>query len=130
MGPWLFALQHLPTGNLENGNNATLSRILSNKAGFFDRIARIWPNYLLPCITIVCLVGIYSVRNSIFDVLVMLAAGVLGYFLRHLALPVAPFIIGMVLGLTTEASSRQTVVLFRGNMLLIFERPVAAGFWS
>ena len=82
------------------------------------------------CITIVCLVGIYSVRNSIFDVLVMLAAGVLGYFLRHLALPVAPFIIGMVLGLTTEASSRQTVVLFRGNMLLIFERSVAAGFWS
>jgi len=63
-----------------------------------------------------CLVGIYSVRNSIFDVWVMVAAGIIGFFLRQWALPIAPFIIGMVLGPTTEASFRQTLMLFKGNM--------------
>lgn len=94
----------------------------------FARIAVIKPKFLVPCISIVCLVGIYSVRNSIFDVWVMIAAGVIGFFLRNWELPVAPFIIGMVLGPTTEASFRQTLMLFKGNLLLIFERPVATGF--
>jgi putative tricarboxylic transport membrane protein len=73
-------------------------------------------------------VGIYSVRNSIFDVWVMIAAGILGFFLRKWELPVAPFIIGMVLGPTTEASFRQTLMIFKGNLFLIFGRPVATGF--
>jgi putative tricarboxylic transport membrane protein len=96
--------------------------------GIFARIARIKPKFLVPCISIICLVGIYSVRNSIFDVWVMIAAGVIGFFLRQWALPIAPFIIGMVLGPTTEASFRQTLMIFKGNLFLIFERPVATGF--
>ena len=96
--------------------------------GLFARIATIRPKFLVPCITIICLVGIYSVRNSIFDVWVMIAAGVIGFFLRQWALPIAPFIIGMVLGPTTEASFRHTLMLFKGNVLLIFDRPVATGF--
>jgi putative tricarboxylic transport membrane protein len=96
--------------------------------GIFARIATIKPKYLVPCISIICLVGIYSVRNSIVDVWVMIAAGAIGFFLRKWELPVAPFIIGMVLGPTTEASFRQTLMLFKGNLLLIFERPVATGF--
>jgi putative tricarboxylic transport membrane protein len=96
--------------------------------GIFARIATIRPKYLVPCITIICLVGIYSVRNSIFDVWVMIGAGIIGFFLRKWALPIAPFIIGMVLGPTTESSFRQTLMLFKGNLLLIFQRPVATGF--
>jgi putative tricarboxylic transport membrane protein len=96
--------------------------------GLFARVATIKPKFLVPCISIVCLVGIYSVRNSIFDVWVMIVAGLIGYFLRKWALPIAPFIIGMVLGPTTEASFRQTLMIFKGNMLMIFERPVATGF--
>jgi putative tricarboxylic transport membrane protein len=96
--------------------------------GIFARVATIRPKFLVPCITIICLVGIYSVRNSIFDVWVMIAAGVIGFVLRKVDLPVAPFIIGMVLGPTTESSFRQTLMLFKGNMLMIFDRPVALGF--
>jgi putative tricarboxylic transport membrane protein len=94
----------------------------------FARIATIKPKFLVPCISIICLVGIYSVRNSIFDVWVMIAAGVIGFFLRKWELPVAPFVIGMVLGPTTEASFRQTLMIFKGNLFLIFGRPVATGF--
>jgi putative tricarboxylic transport membrane protein len=96
--------------------------------GLFARIAVIKPKYLVPCLSIICLVGIYSVRNSIFDVWVMIAAGIIGFFLRQWALPIAPFIIGMVLGPTTESSFRQTLMLFKGNMLMVFDRPVALGF--
>jgi putative tricarboxylic transport membrane protein len=96
--------------------------------GLFARIALIKPKSLVPCISIICLVGIYSVRNSLFDVWVMIAAGAVGFFLRKWDLPVAPFIIGMVLGPTTEASFRQTLMLFKGNLGLILDRPVAAGF--
>jgi putative tricarboxylic transport membrane protein len=96
--------------------------------GFFGRIATIRPKILMPCISIICLVGIYSVRNSLFDVWVMVIAGVVGFFFRKWELPVAPFIIGVVLGPTAETSLRQTLMMFKGNVLLIFDRPIASCF--
>jgi putative tricarboxylic transport membrane protein len=59
--------------------------------GAFARIAMIRPQILLPVISLICLVGVYSVRNSLFDVWVMIAAGVAGLFLRKWKYPVAPF---------------------------------------
>jgi putative tricarboxylic transport membrane protein len=93
--------------------------------GLFARIASIRPQILLPIISVICLVGIYSVRNAFFDVWVMIVAGVIGFFVRKWHYPIAPFIIGVVLGPTTENSLRQTLIMFRGNVGLIFERPLA-----
>jgi len=95
--------------------------------GLFGRIAVIRPQVLMPVISLICLVGIYSVRNSIFDIWVMVIAGVVGYFLRKWKFPIAPFIIGVVLGPTTENSVRQTLMMFKGDISLIFSRPVAVG---
>ena len=69
--------------------------------------------------------GIYSVRNSIFDVWIMIIAGVIGFFLRRWKFPIAPLIIGIVLGPTTENSVRQTLMMFKGDLLLMTGRPVA-----
>jgi putative tricarboxylic transport membrane protein len=93
--------------------------------GLFGKIAVIRPQILMPVISLICLVGIYSVRNSLFDVWVMIAAGVVGYFLRKWKFPIAPFIIGVVLGPTTENSVRQTLMMFKGDMLLITTRPIS-----
>jgi len=93
--------------------------------GAFGRIAVIRPQVLMPVISLICLVGIYSVRNSLFDVWVMIIAGVVGYFLRKWKFPIAPFIIGVVLGPTTENSVRQSLMMFKGDMSLILDRPVA-----
>jgi putative tricarboxylic transport membrane protein len=93
--------------------------------GAFGRIAVIRPQVLMPVISLICLVGIYSVRNSIFDVWVMIIAGVVGYFLRKWKFPIAPFIIGVVLGPTTENSVRQSLMMFKGDVSLIFNRPIA-----
>jgi|RhiMethySRZTD1v2_1073278.scaffolds.fasta_scaffold92564_2 putative tricarboxylic transport membrane protein len=93
--------------------------------GAFAKIATIRPQILLPIISVICLVGIYSVRNAFFDVWVMIAAGVSGFFLRKWHYPIAPFIIGIVLGPTTENSLRQTLIMFKGDLALIVERPLA-----
>jgi putative tricarboxylic transport membrane protein len=93
--------------------------------GFFGRIAVIRPQLLMPFITVICLVGVYSVRNSFFDVWVMIVAGIIGFFLRKWKFPVAPFIIGVVLGPTTENSVRQTLMMFKGDLSLMSTRPLA-----
>ena len=93
--------------------------------GAFAKIAVIRPQILMPMISLTCLVGVYSVRNSIFDVWVMIIAGVVGYFLRQWKYPIAPFIIGVVLGPTTENSLRQTLMMFNGNLLLVLTQPVS-----
>ena len=93
--------------------------------GLFAKIALIRPQVLMPVISVICLVGVYSVRNSLFDVWVMIAAGVAGYFLRLWRYPIAPFIIGVVLGPTTENSLRQTLMTFRGDLSLVVDRPIS-----
>jgi putative tricarboxylic transport membrane protein len=98
--------------------------------GFFGRIATLRPQMLMPFISVICLVGVYSVRNSIFDVWVMIIAGVIGFFFRKWNFPIAPFIIGVVLGPMTENSVRQTLMMFRGDMTRIFDRPIALTFLS
>ena len=98
--------------------------------GLFGKIAIIRPQLLMPVISVICLVGIYSVRNSFFDVCVMIVAGVVGFFLRKWKFPIAPFIIGVVLGPTTENSVRQTLMMFKGDMSLITGRPIAMVFLS
>jgi putative tricarboxylic transport membrane protein len=96
--------------------------------GVFAKIAIIRPQILMPVISVICLVGIYSVRNSLFDVWVMIIAGIIGHFLRKWKFPIAPFIIGVVLGPTTENSVRQTLMMFRGDISLIGGRPIAMTF--
>jgi putative tricarboxylic transport membrane protein len=93
--------------------------------GLFAKVATIRPQILLPIISVVCLVGVYSVRNAFFDVWVMIAAGIAGLFLRRWGYPVAPFIIGIVLGPTTENSLRQTLLMFKGDLGLFADRPLA-----
>jgi putative tricarboxylic transport membrane protein len=93
--------------------------------GLFGKIAVIRPQILMPVISLICLVGVYSVRNSFFDVWVMIAAGVVGFFLLKWKYPIAPFIIGVVLGPTTENSLRQTLMTFKGDLSLIMHRRVS-----
>jgi putative tricarboxylic transport membrane protein len=95
--------------------------------GFFARIATLRSQILMPIVSIICLVGVYGVRNSMFDIYVMVAFGVLGFFLRKMEFPFAPLVIGLVLGPTTENAFRQTTMMFKGRFLLIFQRPIVTG---
>ncbi len=74
---------------------------------------------------VLCLVGAYSARSSLFDVWVMLIAGTVGFWLRRWGFPPAPLAIGMVLGPMTESSLRLTRQTFDGDPTRILWRPLA-----
>jgi putative tricarboxylic transport membrane protein len=96
--------------------------------GIFARLATIRPQILMPFITVICLVGVYCVDNSLFDVWIMIVAGIVGYFFNKWKYPVAPFIVGIILGPMTENSLRQSLMILRGNFSPVLERPIALAF--
>jgi putative tricarboxylic transport membrane protein len=110
--------------------NLTLLILNLPLVGLFARVATIRPKYLMPIITILCLVGIYGVRNSFFDVWIMLFSGVIGFIILKWNYPVAPLIIGLILGPMTESNLRKSLMMFRGDLSLILGRPIALIFLS
>jgi putative tricarboxylic transport membrane protein len=96
--------------------------------GLFAKVAMLRPALLLPVVSIICLVGTYSLRNSMFDVWVMIGSGLIGLLFRRWNYPVAPLLIGVVLGPMVENNLRKTLVMFDGSLLPMLQRPIAAGF--
>src|SRR3990170_3926114 len=74
------------------------------------------------------LVGAFAKIAMIRPQILMIIAGVVGLFLRKWKYPIAPFIIGVVLGPTTENSLRQTFLMFRGDLSLVADRPISVTF--
>ncbi len=98
--------------------------------GFFARLATLRPQVLMPFICIICLFGVYSVRNNLFDVWAMIFFGIAGVFFRKWNYPIAPLVIGVILGPMTENNLRKMLMGFRGNLSMIFDRPIALVFLS
>ena len=96
--------------------------------GFLAKIAATRPPLLMPFISMICLLGVYSVRNNFFDVWVMVLSGAAGVVFKRLKYPVTPLIIGLILGPMTENNLRKTLMLFRGDLTQFLERPIALGF--
>jgi len=84
---------------------------------------------LLPGVTMVSFVGIYSLSGSYFDLLLMVAFGVLGYFLRKLDVPTVPVILGILLGGHMEDALRRAMVLSDGDWVFLFSSPISIGLW-
>ncbi|MBT8410892.1 MAG: tripartite tricarboxylate transporter permease [Octadecabacter sp.] len=90
-------------------------------------ILRIKEAYMLVMICLLCTVGVFFVRGNPFDLIVMAVAGVLGFILRRQGYPMAPLVIGMVLGPTLEISLRQGLIITDGSFAAFFVgHPIAA----
>jgi putative tricarboxylic transport membrane protein len=84
---------------------------------------------ILPIIFVLCVVGSYAIAQRLFDVWVMLGFGVLGYVLRRFDYPVAPLVLGLVLGDLMEKGLRRGLVLSDGSLEPFFMRPISAAIW-
>jgi putative tricarboxylic transport membrane protein len=82
--------------------------------------------YLMMGITLFSLLGSYGVRGNVFDLYVMLGAGAVGFLLRLVRVPLAPIVIGLVLGPQLEINLRQGLVLTDGAFGAFFLSPIAA----
>lgn len=89
-------------------------------------LLRLREAYMLVVITLLCTLGVFFVRGNPFDLLVMAAAGVIGFVLRRQGYPMAPLVIGMVLGPTLEISLRQGLIITNGSFVQFFtHHPIA-----
>jgi len=96
--------------------------------GVFIQLLRVPYRYLAVLIALLTMIGAYSINNSIFDVWLMLLFGGLGYVCRVLRFDVGPLIIAFVLGPMVELSLRQSLIMSRGDIGILFARPAATAF--
>ncbi len=82
---------------------------------------------VMPTILVFCVVGSFAINNTMFDVGVMLVAGIAAYVLEANRFPIAPIILGIVLGPVVERNFIMSMQIADGNLLGFFSRPIAAG---
>lgn len=82
-------------------------------------------NILMPIILLFCLVGSYSINNSFFDVGVTLVFGLIAYLMEENGYPLAPTILGIILGGMLEANLVSSLIKADGHMIAFFDRPIA-----
>lgn len=80
---------------------------------------------LMPVILLFCVVGSFAINNSIFGVVLMLAFGLIAYVMEENGFPVAPAILGMVLGAMLEEHFISSMIKAEGSFFAFFERPIA-----
>ena len=82
---------------------------------------------MMPVILLFCIVGAYAVNNSVYGIVLMLIFGVLGFLMEEHGVPIAPCVLGIVLGKMLEEAFVTSMIKADGHLLGFFERPVAAG---
>jgi putative tricarboxylic transport membrane protein len=93
--------------------------------GVFANIIRTPLYLLMPIVLLLCLVGVYSVNNSILDIWLMTGFGLLGYLLRRLKYDLAPLVLALVLGPMMERSFREAMMISRGDLSVFLTRPIS-----
>jgi putative tricarboxylic transport membrane protein len=99
----------------------TLTRVLV-------QVLRVPQHVIVPIIFVLCAVGSFAIAGRLFDVYVMLAFGLIGFVLRHFGYPMAPLVLGIVLGDLLEKNLRRALVLSDGDLTPFFTRPISALF--
>ena len=87
----------------------------------WGQILRIPPALLWPAILLLCTVGAFSIRSNLFDVLVMVIFGVVGYLMDKVNVPTTPLVIGLIVGPIAEQGFRRATILAEGSYSWIFQ---------
>jgi putative tricarboxylic transport membrane protein len=95
--------------------------------GLWARLLRLPYQYVCVGTLLFCVIGAYSLQQSVFDVAVMIACGVIGYGLRKIDLPVAPLVLGLILGPFIEKSLRTSLEMSGGDFSIFYTRPLCLG---
>jgi putative tricarboxylic transport membrane protein len=93
----------------------------------FAQFQRLPGVLLVPSILVLMCVGVFVINGRPVDLWVMLAAGLAGYFLEKVNVPLAPIILGMILGPMAEQSVRRALLISRGDATELLTRPISAG---
>ncbi len=95
----------------------------------FSHVATVPNRILYPIVFVLCVYGAYAVNNNLFDILVMLIMGLVGFGMMRLDIPVAPFLIAYVLGPLLEDNFRQSLLIADGDNTIFFRNTICIIFW-
>jgi putative tricarboxylic transport membrane protein len=98
--------------------------------GMWVQLLRVPYAILAPVIVLFCCIGVYSIRNTVFDIWVMGIFGVIGYLLRKVDMEPGPMILAFVLGPILERSLRQALLISAGSPLIFFNRPISGSMMA
>ncbi|CAN1560975.1 Protein of unknown function DUF112, transmembrane [Rhabdaerophilaceae bacterium] len=93
--------------------------------GLFVSMLRLPFGYLAPAVLLICMIGVYSIRASSFDLYVMFAFGLIGYLLRLLEFDIAPLLLAFVLGDRIEINFRRALLISEGDPSIFLKGPAA-----
>lgn len=89
------------------------------------KVLRIPPSVFMPIIAVLCVIGSYSLGLNIFNLFLMVPVGIVAYFLTEMGYPIAPLVIGVILGPMADTNLRRALMVSKGSFLPVFTRPVA-----
>jgi putative tricarboxylic transport membrane protein len=92
------------------------------------KVLDIPPMLLMPIVAVFCVVGAYTLGNSLYDVLVAFAFGIIGYFMRKRGYPGAPMVLGVILGPMAEENLNRALIVSRNDWGVLMKRPISATF--
>ncbi|WP_374723969.1 tripartite tricarboxylate transporter permease [Calidifontibacillus erzurumensis] len=94
----------------------------------FAKIIETPKKYLLPIIIAISIFGVYAVQFTVFDLLLLITCGVVGYFLTKNDFPVAPLVLGLVLGPMIENNMRRALTQSNGDYMIFLQSPLSLSF--
>ena len=95
--------------------------------GMWVQLLKLPYNILFPLIILFTIIGVYCSSNNVFDVYVMIAFGVIGYFMRKLGYEPAPLVLAFVLGPMLENNLRKSLILSQGDLWTFVQAPDLGG---
>lgn len=96
--------------------------------GLWVQLLKVPYRLLFPLILLFCMIGVYSVSSNMWDMVIMLIFGIVGYLMKKFDYEPAPLVLCFVLGRMAEESIRQSLVLSRGSLMIFLTRPLARAF--
>ncbi len=97
-------------------------------ARLFAKVLSLPKNLITAIIFVLALTGSFAMRNNVFDVATTVVAGILGYFMTKADYPVAPVLLGLILGPTVEQNLSRTLLISNGRYSILFTRPISILF--
>ncbi len=94
----------------------------------FIQVLRIPRELLMPVVFTLCVIGPYALTQRVFDIWVMVVFGLIGFVLRQMNYPMAPLVLGIILGALVDKSLRRGLTLTDGDLTPFFTRPISAVF--
>jgi putative tricarboxylic transport membrane protein len=108
--------------------NAMLLVLNLPLVGLWVQLLKVPFAILAPIVVLFCTVGVFSVKNGVFDIFIMLGFGIAGYLLRKLRFEPGPLVLAFVLGPILERSLRQALLISGGDLATFVTRPISGSF--